>query len=83
MVGRLVYEVRLIKVSASPAAAGGRKWRWDVTYLKTTDPTTPGVETGREHIGIAFGYERFRWQAKNKIASKILNNRYKNFLVEM
>jgi hypothetical protein len=77
MTGRLVYEVRLRKSKRK-----NQPWRWDVSYLLTTDPEFPGVETGRSHIGSNFGYTRFKWQAKKKIADKLISNPYQKVFTE-
>lgn len=82
MINRLVYEVRLRKC-APPKAAKGKPWRWDVTYMRTTDPTYPGVETGRESLGSVWGYERWKWQAVKRITDHMLDNDYKEEFEEV
>lgn len=77
MINRLVYEVRLRDTSKRP-----HRWRWDVTYYKTTDPTYPGVETGREELGNAWGYARWKWQAVRQISQHMLDNDYKELFEE-
>ena len=83
MINRLTYEVRLKPLHKNSRSKTHKKWRWDVTYYATTDPEYPGVETGRQHLGNAWGYERFKFQAKNKIANNILDNPYKSSFEEI
>ena len=85
MINRLVYEIRLRKVSHKPSIKKGQRWRWDVDPYLTTDPEFPGVETGRSALRkstLYWGYTRYKWQAMRKIANLMLDNEHRDNYVE-